>query len=236
MNLWQYECNQSLDSDEEENRSDSSSDSCGSRPPKKMRRWGVLTPSKKEFDPLNPYNQAWSSRHQFNAATMGRFPRPLSCNKPLFPVNTLHPQQQFGGLPHFHPAFVQQPSVPYDATLHYHYSLLPVPTKYPPQLTPRVITGHPPRQHQALTPHREEETIDECAPNQIFTSTPHTSEVSTPTPSEDLCSPQMSSTPVPHKEMSTNSVVPVSPHTNDDKHYAVINSVDGTNNGNKSGM
>ena len=163
------ECNQSLDSDEEENRCDSSSDSCGSRPPKKVRQQGVLTPSKKEFDPLNPYNQAWSSRHQFNAATMGRFPRPLSCNKPLFPVNTLHPQQQFGGLPHFHPAFVQQPSVPYDATLHYHYSSMPVhqpvPTNYPPQVTPRVITGHPPRQHQALTPHREEETINQCAPN-----------------------------------------------------------------------
>ena len=67
-------------------------------------------------------------------------------------------------------------------------------------------------------------------------STPHASEVSTPTPSKDLCSPQMFSTPVPHEEMSTSSVVPASPHKHDDEHYAVINSVDGTNNGNKSSM
>ena len=199
----------------------------------------MLTPSKKEFDPLNPYNQAWTSRHQFNAATMGRFTRPLSCNKLLFPVHTSHPQQQFGALPHFHPAFVQQPNVPYDANIHYHYSLLPVhqalPTNYPPQLTPGVICGHAPRQQQALTPHCEEDNLDQCAANTSFTSTPCASEVSTPTPSEDLCSPQMSSTPVPHEEMSTNSVVHASPHNDDDEPYAIINSVDGTNNRNKSG-
>ena len=229
------ECNQSLDSDEEENRSDSSSDSSSGRHPKKMRRRGVLTPSKKET-----YNQAWSSRHHFNAATMGTFPRPLSCNKLLFPVNTPHPQQQFRGLCHFHPAFLQLPSVPYDATLHYHYSSLlvhqPVPTNYGPEFTPRVITGHPPRQQEPLTLHHEVETINQSAPNRSFTSTPCASQVLTPTPSEDLCSPHMSSTPVPHEEMTTSSVVPASPCKDDDEHYAVINSVDGTNNGNKSDM
>ena len=46
----------------------------------------------------------------------------------------------------------------------------------------------------------------------------------------------MSSIPVPHEEMSTSSVLPASPHKDDDEHFAVINSVDGTNNGNKSGM
>ena len=171
---------------------------------------------------------------------MGRFPRPLSCNKPLFPVHTPHPQQQFGSLPHFHPAFVQQPNVPYDAMIHYHYSSLPVhqplPTNCPPQVTPGVITGHAPRQQQPLTPHCEEETFDQCEANTSFTSTPHVSEVSTPTPSKDLCSPQMSSIPVPHEEMSTSSIVHASPHKDDDEPYTVINSVDGTNNSNKSGM
>ena len=64
------ECNQSLDSDKE-SRSDSSSDSTPSKPPKKLKHCGgLLTLSPKQYDWLNPYNQAWASHHQFQQATM----------------------------------------------------------------------------------------------------------------------------------------------------------------------
>ena len=108
------ECNQCLASDEEDN-CDTSSDSSRDQPPKRKvrRRTGVLTPTPAQFDPLNPYNQAWSSQHQFQQATMQAFPQPLPFNKPLFPFLPAHQQAGFSRMPHYHHSY-------------YNYTMFPV--------------------------------------------------------------------------------------------------------------
>ena len=58
-----FECMEALDMDD-----DSSDDNSKPPAPKKARK-GLLAPSKHELDPVNPYNQAWQSKHHFNYTT-----------------------------------------------------------------------------------------------------------------------------------------------------------------------
>ena len=206
------ECNQSLGSDDE-NRSDSSSDSEQNSPtPKKARIGQLLTPSPKQLDPLNPYNQAWSSQRQFQQATMGL----MALTRPLFPVAT--PQQH-----HFSPIqqYLTQPRLLMDPNIHYHYNRMAVPQ----QGMPLNYSQTSVQTNQRTLP----ESSDQCTvgEKQIV-------KCSTPTSFDGFSSPQMSSTPVPVDENDDNN--------NDTKrneepmdYETVSQSVDGTNNGNDSG-
>ena len=109
------ECNQSLASDDE---SSSSSDSSRDKPFKKIKHQGggLLMPTPAQLDPLNPYNQAWTSHHHFQQATMQRFDPGMPYNKALFPVMQAHQQQTFPKIPHYHTGFVNYNMIPVQQT------------------------------------------------------------------------------------------------------------------------
>ena len=245
------ECLQSLDSDIE-NSSDSSSSDSGSsseKPPKKKSKVDntdneqLLTPSRSNFDPLNPYNQAWY--RQQNAQTS------IPSNTGAF-RNVLPHQPNFGSLPHFHQEFMT-PRFRH-AQPHFHLRQI-----NPSGMFPASFSTTPNDKQKVFGQNLEQpsETVEDTSGN------PHLSAASTPTPSEGISSPLMASTPC--DEIGENSELATQQHYDDanneksDKaannqqvsqsfenganeeksdtpdNQEVSQSVDGTNNGNEPG-
>ena len=131
----------------------------------------------------------------------------------LSPVIALHQDHhQIGVLPPFHPMFLNQQAMCMNNNLNIAYSALPV---------------HQHSETDFNANNSLPSTYNTCS----VSSTPCLSGDSTPSHSDGLCSPQMSSTPVPEEEQMAHNH-----HINAcSEHDVVSNSVDGTNNGNKSG-